>query len=73
MDKDISMRHLSSVQSIAVVFDDNVSHTGILHQILTKLERAEFAPMREMIQEWATLLTLESEKIDEKTIIVKEK
>lgn len=48
-------------KEVEVVFDDKISHNGILQQVVEKLEAAGFASAQEIKEEWLTLLKVELE------------
>jgi len=48
-------------KEVEVVFDDKISHNGILQQVVEKLEMAGFASAQEIKEEWLTLLKVELE------------
>lgn len=48
------------IKSVTIHFDDNTSHYALLYQAITGLAKKRFAPTKEIIQEWKTLLLSES-------------
>lgn len=48
-------------KEVEIMFDDGISHNGILQQVVEKLEAAGFASAKEIKEEWLTLLKVELE------------
>lgn len=57
--KDISTKSLEGVMALAIVWDKNTSHAGLLGQIIDKVAASGFASHKEIIEEWKTLLAIE--------------
>lgn len=53
------MSEWGEIKSVTIHFDGGTSHYAVLYQVITGLAKKKFAPEKEILQEWLTLLKVE--------------